>query len=101
MKKLYVILPFFLFCYFHFATAQTFSSEERRKEVENILNTVINSTPFDSVYKHKKVYFKANELLTENTSLVLKKNKYKVKILNKDKIEKVKQYAVLGDFTLN
>jgi len=99
MQRLYMLLPLLLFC--HCLTAQTFSSEERRKVTENILNTVINSTPFDSVYKYKRVYFLANELLTENTSLVLKRNKCKAKILNEDKVKKVKQYIVLGDFTLD
>lgn len=101
MKRLCMILLFFLSCYCYCVTAQTFSSEEKRKTSENILNTVINSTFFDSVYNYKTVYFMANELLTENSSLVLKRNNCKVKILNKDKVGKVKQYAVLGDFTLD
>src|SRR5690554_3672922 len=100
MKRLCMILPFLLFLC-QCVTAQTFSSEERRKEAENILNTVINSTPFDSIYSQKRVYFMANELLTENSPLVLKKSKCKVKILNEDEVKKVKQYVVLGDFTLD
>ena len=100
MKRLCMILPFLLFMC-QCVTAQTFSSEERRKETENILNTVINSIPFDSVYKYKRVYLLANELITENSTLVLKRAKCKAKILNEDETKKVKQYAVLGDFTLD
>jgi hypothetical protein len=101
MKRLCTLLPFLLFCYCHCAIAQTFSSEERRKEAECILNTVINSVPFDSIYNHKRVYFMANELLTKNSPLVLKRNKRKAKILNENEVKKVKQYAILGDFTLD
>jgi len=81
--------------------AQSFTTEERRKEAENILNTVINSLPFDSVYSQKRVYFLANELLTEDSPLVLKRKKCKAVILGKDKLKKNKQYVVLGDFTLD
>ena len=95
-----LMLSFFLlFC--QYSMAQTFSSEERRKMAENILNSVINDAIFDSVYKQKRVYFLANELLTEDSPLVLKRKKCKVLILGRDKLKKNKQYVVLGDFTLN
>lgn len=81
--------------------AQTFTSEERRKEAENILNTAINSLPFDSVYNQKRIYFLANELLTEDSPLELKRKKCKAVILSKDKLKKSSQYVVLGDFTLD
>lgn len=100
MKKSYLIFPLLLF-FGHFSRAQTFSSEERRKEVEDILNIVINSSPFDSVYSQKRVYILANELLMENSPLALKRNKCKAKFLNEEGIKKVKQYIVLGDFTLD
>lgn len=100
MKRLFLFLPLFFLCCQHL-TGQTFSSEERKTEIENILNTVINSTYFDSIYNQKRVYLLANELLTENTTLTLKRNKCKVKILNKNQTRKVKQYVVLGDFTLD
>ncbi|MFT3886370.1 MAG: hypothetical protein QM724_13355 [Flavobacteriales bacterium] len=100
MKNIYFLfLPFLLLC--QCVTAQTFSSEERRKEAEDILNTAINNVVFDSVYTQKTVYFLANELLTKNSPLILKKNKCRVIILNEDEIKKVKQYVVLGDFTLD
>jgi len=100
MKRQYILMSLFFFLY-QYVKGQTFSSEERRIQVELILNTVINSTPFDSVYSHKRVYFLANELLKENSTLVLKRNKCKAKILNKSQIKKVKEYVVLGDFTLD
>jgi hypothetical protein len=81
--------------------AQKFTSEERRMEAENILNTVINSLPFDSVYSQKRVYFLANELLSEDSQLVLKRKKCKAHIICKDKLGKSTPYVVLGDFTLN
>ncbi len=97
-------------CYFIFLivcllgqnlNAQTFTSEGRRIETENILNTVINSLPFDSVYNQKRVYFLANELLTEDSPLKLKRKKCKAMIIGKNKLGNFSQYVVLGDFTLN
>lgn len=101
MKRIKLLFLLFSVLVYQNTIAQNFSSEERRKETENILNTVINSSPFDSVYKYKRVYFLANELITENTTLVLKRAKCKAKILNENKVKKVKQYVVLGDFTLD
>lgn len=101
MKRFKLLLLLFLLLAYQNTTAQNFSSEERRKEAENILNTVINSAVFDSVYNQKTVYFLANELLTENSPLLLKRNKCRTKILNGDKVKKVKQYVVIGDFTLD
>ncbi len=101
MKRFKLLLLLFLVLAYQNTIAQNFSSEERRKEAENILNIVINSAAFDSVYNQKTVYFLANELLTENSPLLLKRNKCRAKILNGDKVKKVKQYVVLGDFTLD
>lgn len=44
--------------------AQDFSS--RKETVENILNTIINSTTFDSIYLSE------NELLTKELNLIFK-----------------------------
>jgi hypothetical protein len=101
MKRVKLLFLLFSVLVYQNTIAQNFSSEERRKEAENILNIVINSTAFDSVYNQKTVYFLANELLTENSPLLLKRNKCRAKILNGDKVKKVKQYVVLGDFTLD
>ena len=98
MKKLFLGLVF-LFSLFKCGVGQTFRSENIKKETEKILNTVINSSCFDSVYNHKRVYFLANELLTETSTLDLRRNKCKARILRKTKIKKRQQYAVLGDFT--
>jgi hypothetical protein len=99
--KIFKIIIFVFVLLNYAAIAQKFSSEDERIDVENILNAVINSAPFDSVYSHNQVYFLANELITENSTLILKKNECKVKILNEEKVKKVKQYVVLGDFTLD
>ena len=51
------------------------------------------------MYTSKKVYFVANELLSEETPLVLKKGKCEVKIIQREKL-KEKEYVALGDFTM-
>ena len=102
MRTLNIFFTFLLvICLGQYLNAQTFTSEERRKEAENILNTIINSLPFDSIYSQKRVYFLANELLTENSLLVLKRKECKAVILGSDKLKKFKQYVLLGDFTLD
>ena len=80
------------------ANAQIFSSEGERKDVEAILTIAINNVAFDDIYKRCKVYFSANELLTESSSLILKRGKCKAKVLDKSKIRN-KSHVVLGDFT--
>lgn len=80
---------------------QEFDIEEYNKEKQSILNVVINSTEFDSVFSSKQVYFEENELLTINTQLVLSKGKCKVKIKTEEELIKMnKEYLVLGDFTM-
>lgn len=79
--------------------AQSFDLQKYNQEKELILNVVINSLQFDSVYTSKQVYFVANELLSEETPLVLKKGKCKVKIKQREKL-KEKEYVALGDFTM-
>ena len=71
-------------------------------EKEKILNVVINSIHFDSIYSGKKVYFVENELLSKETPIKLKRKWCKVRILEKQEIiEKGKQYAGIGDFTMD
>lgn len=94
------LLVLFLMIYSERVFPQQFSSEENRKEAQNLLNTVINSKPFDSVYDRKQVVFLANDLLTEDSPLFLKRFNYKAKILSKEKIM-VNQYVVLCDVTLD
>lgn len=79
--------------------SQTFSSKENREIAESIINAAINSTPFDSVYSAKKVCFKANELLSENSPLVLKRKGCRATI--KENFEEGESYVVLGDFTVD
>ncbi len=85
---MFLIIPLFYSC----LTAQIFSSETRKIEAENILNLVINSTPFDSIYKLKRVYFLTNELISKNSPLVVKRSKRKDKFLNEKEVKKVNQY---------
>ncbi len=101
MKKIKLFLGSLILLLCQNIIAQNFSSNERRETVEKILNTAINSLPFDSVYNQKRVYFLANELLTKNSQLILKRKKCKVLIFERDKLKKLKKYVVLGDFTLN
>lgn len=100
-----IVKYFFVIIAVYFASqsinAQSFTSEERRIETENILNAVINSLPFDSIYCKKRVIFLANELLTLDSPLKLKKKNCKAKIVSKDRLGKFSHYVVLGDFTLN
>ncbi len=86
-----------LFCFSTFVTnAQMTDLEKYNKEKEVILSIIINSVQFDSVYSSKQVYFKANELLSIDTPICVKKDKKKVKIKN----EINGQYVVVGDFTM-
>ena len=97
-KKLQILLAIFSFAVVQ-VNAQSFDLEKYNQEKELILNVVINSLQFDSVYTSKQVYFVANELLSEETPLVLKKGKCKVKIMQREKL-KEKEYVALGDFTM-
>lgn len=81
--------------------AQTFSSEKNKQEAEQILNLIINSQQFDSLYNSKKVYFQANELLTMDSPLLLKRKKCKVSIVKNGSLLKNKHFVVLGDFTMD
>jgi len=99
--RAYLSILFVIVCAFSNLNAQDFDLNEYNKEKEKILNVVINSLQFDSVYTAKKVYFVANELLSEETPLVLKKGKCKVKIEQREVLkEKGKSYVALGDFTM-
>lgn len=80
--------------------AQTFDLEKYNEEKEKILNVVINGVQFDSIYSHKRVYFVANELLSEESPLVLKRKYCKVKIRKREDLIG-KNYVALGDFTMD
>ena len=84
-----------------YSWSQTFSSKKNQTVAENILNAAINSVPFNDVYSAGRVYFQANELLTTNSSLVLKKKGDEVSIVDKSQMEEGHSYVVLGDFTLD
>jgi len=95
MKAKLIISTLFYF-FSLMLNAQTTDLEKYNKEKEAILSTIVNSVQFDSVYNSKQVYFKANELLTQDTPICVKKGKKKVKI----KSEINRQYVVVGDFTM-
>ncbi len=69
--------------------------------VQDFLNTAINSAPFDSVYSAKKVHFAANELLSTNSPLVLRRKGCKASIVETESLKEGQRYVVLGDFTLD
>jgi len=83
------------------AFAQTKLSSAQLKFVETILDTALNSAPFKTIYKDDCVLFKANELLTEDSPLVLYSRACKVQIRDATKIRPEHSYVVLGDFTVD
>lgn len=99
-KIKYFILVVFLFTFIN-CKSQKFNNIKTKKTVENILNKVINSAVFDSVYKEETVYFIANEIITTDSPLHLIRHNHKVEFLNEEDTIKVQQYVYLGDFTLN
>jgi hypothetical protein len=98
--KTFIVL-LILVCFGYSLNAQTFSSEKNKQEAEQILNLIINSQQFDSIYSTKKVYFEANELLTIDSPLLLKRKKCKVSIVKDGSLLKNKHFVVLGDFTID
>ena len=77
---------------------ESFDIQKYNLEKEKILNLIINSPQFDSVYKSKRIVFLENDILTKNTPIKLRKGKTKVRIIKK-KIIKNREYMVLGDYT--
>ena len=98
-NRLNILIAIFI-CLVVQVDAQTFDLEKYNEEKEKILNVVINSTQFDSVYSAKKVFFVESELLSVETPLVLKRKCKKVSIVEDSKQLTGKEYAVLGDFTM-
>lgn len=77
---------------------ESFNIQKYNLEKEKILNLIINSPQFDSVYKSKRIIIMENDILTKNTPIKLRKGKIKVRIIKKD-IIKNREYIVLGDYT--
>lgn len=78
---------------------EAFDIKKYNLDKEKILNLIINSPQFDSIYISKKVVFQENELLSKNIPIKLKKGKCKVRISKViDPIKNI-EYVVLGDFT--
>ncbi len=81
------------------ANAQSNDLLEFNQEKEKVLNAVINSVHFDSIYSFKQIYFKSNELLSKSSPLKLKRKKCKVKILDNEELGD-KAYVNLADYTI-
>ncbi len=98
MKNITILIICFFFVLK--TSAQKIDLKEYNKEKEKILNTIINSLEFDSIYSEKQVYFIANELLSISTPITLKKGELKVIILEDTTLKQMKQgYVCIGDFT--
>ena len=78
---------------------EAFDIKKFNFEKEKILNVIINSPQFDSIYHSKKVVFIETELLSKYTPLKLRRGKCKVKIKSKGEIKTNEEYVDLGDFT--
>ncbi len=97
------LLNLILFCSIYLnLNAQTTDLEKYNKEKQEILNLILNSNQFDSIYSFKTVYLASNELFSSNTPLILKRKKCKIKVFEKDVLlQKKLPYVTLGSFTLD
>jgi hypothetical protein len=101
MNNIKVIMLFILQGIALINSAQTFDRSKYNEEKENVLNVVINSPQFDSIYSAKRVYFNENELLLKSSPIILEKNKRKVKVLDDLSLKRRGlDYITLGDFTM-
>ena len=101
MKSTRFLISVFCLFYMVSTSAQSVNLNKYNKEREKILNTIINSIQFDSIYSLDRVYFAENKLLTESTSLILKKGNCKVKIFERSKLkQKKKEYVSIADFIM-
>ena len=100
MKKITSILSFLFIFNSSYLVAQSTNSDTLKKEREIVLNLIINSKFFDSVYSIKKMIFLENELLSKSTLLQLERKGYKVVILDRKFKKKLKSYFILEDFVL-
>ena len=99
IKKLLLFIILFITSYCVFS--QEFDMEQYYEEKEKIINTVLNSPEFDSVYNFQQVYIKANELVHCDTPMDLKKNGKSVVILDDLKaLDSIGlPYVHIGDLT--
>lgn len=82
-------------------SAQEFDIEKYNVEKERILNVMLNSIEFDSIYVMEQVYFASNELLSMSSGLKLKREEVHVTILERDSLKAQNlDYVSLGDFTM-
>lgn len=96
-----VIVPLIIF--FHsFCYCQKELPTVRYNHIkEELLNILINTNQFDSVYNLKRVYFVENELLSKGCRLVIKKGNCKALIKRREYLKNRRvEYVSLGDFTV-
>lgn len=74
-----------------------FDKKELQKEIEQILNVIINSTQFDSIYSSEKVYLSEDAVpyFDSETPYVIKKNE-KTILVKKDSILKKMEIPYVG-----
>jgi hypothetical protein len=95
-NKMLVIIAFSIACTSY--SQEDFDWTKYNIEKEKILNVIINSAVFDSIYSGDNTIFKENVLLPRTTNLKLVKRNSQVIIL--EKVDKTKDYIVIGDFTM-
>lgn len=77
----------------------SFDIKKYNLEKEKILNLIINSPQFDSIYDSKRIVFIENDILPKGIPLKLRKGKMRVRIIKKEKTKINCEYIVLGDYT--
>ncbi len=77
--KIKTLLLFIAFSSVQIALGQSVDLKKHNEEKEKILNVIINSFPFDSVYGLEEVVFTESDLLVKN-AVQLRKGQDKVKI---------------------
>lgn len=101
MRVILINIFFTLTVFGQTVQSQDVGKSDYDKNKEKILNVVINSIPFDSIYSYQRVYWASNELLSISSGLKLKRGKCKAKILSRDElIDSSIPYVSLGDFTI-
>jgi len=102
MRIISLLSVIFLFCFS--VCGQTFNGKpyDLKKynfEKENVLNVILNSPQFDSIYHSENVIFVETELLSKDTTLKLKRGNCKAKIKSKKELKANEENVGLGDFT--
>jgi len=101
MKNIKFLISVVCFLLIANVSAQSFDLNKYNEEKGKILNVILNTVQFDSIYSSKLVYFASNELLSKATPLIIKRGKCKIKLLERGELKEKKiRYVSLGDFTM-